>query len=628
MVPLRPRLSLALSAAALALAVLRSPPKARPDDEGEGEEEGNTHNLPSGAPIAAELRRWFREQARRVLGTIPTIGHTLPDRFEDLSTYDHPMAAAMTPLIGAYWQESGEKVLGRIGAEALDFDPDGKIRDGWQVTNPELAAKVRTASLTFCQATNATTSRQLDDALATLRAELHAGLVEHGESLRELTSRVKGVFEGAETWRARRIAATEASRAVHAAQVEAARQSGVVSAVRLLLSSDACPLCHAVKSKEPEGGWPLGATMHDDGKGGPYSSAPHPPLHPHCGCSLLEVIDEAALKGPDSEAEAEDEGPFVAEEIRPEPAAEPEPAKPPPPKPEPTGPGAPILPGRPMAERLAAYTEGDRKVGALAAHHDERRKVLDDYYTAKINLEDAVANLKKGDRRKRAVREELARREAAFKAAEVAFKAVPLDPREVLLGLAAPPRRAYLSSRPEGLTDPDLRRRHADGERFVRSLLAADPARPDEPIRLTYHQLAPDGRANAGGEDVRLAPHNSAAVVAHEIGHCLEDQLRGVVRAEKAFLEHRAAGEPLRELAELYPTYGYEKGERCRRDKFDQYFGDNHRAWYCGKDYPNRSELLSMGVEALYDDPAGFARKDPEYCKFILGLLDGSLRDP
>ena len=37
-------------------------------------------------------------------------------------------------------------------------------------------------------------------------------------------------------------------------------------------------------------------------------------------------------------------------------------------------------------------------------------------------------------------------------------------------------------------------------------------------------------------------------------------------------------------------------------------------------------EILSMGVELLYADPVGFAERDPEYFKFILGLLDGSIR--
>jgi len=48
-------------------------------------------------------------------------------------------------------------------------------------------------------------------------------------------------------------------------------------------------------------------------------------------------------------------------------------------------------------------------------------------------------------------------------------------------------------------------------------------------------------------------------------------------------------------------------------------------AHYVGKHYVNNSEPLSMGLEALYLDPVGLAKQDPEFCKMILGLLDGRL---
>jgi hypothetical protein len=33
------------------------------------------------------------------------------------------------------------------------------------------------------------------------------------------------------------------------------------------------------------------------------------------------------------------------------------------------------------------------------------------------------------------------------------------------------------------------------------------------------------------------------------------------------------------------------------------------------------TEVLTMGIERLYQDPAGFARQDPTYFKFILSTL-------
>jgi hypothetical protein len=33
-----------------------------------------------------------------------------------------------------------------------------------------------------------------------------------------------------------------------------------------------------------------------------------------------------------------------------------------------------------------------------------------------------------------------------------------------------------------------------------------------------------------------------------------------------------------------------------------------------------------MGVQALYNDPHKFITKDPEYAKFVIGVLQGDLR--
>jgi hypothetical protein len=66
---------------------------------------------------------------------------------------------------------------------------------------------------------------------------------------------------------------------------------------------------------------------------------------------------------------------------------------------------------------------------------------------------------------------------------------------------------------------------------------------------------------------------------------------------------------------------------------FDQAF-TVEQAYYIGRDYKNLkrhtslypTEILSMGMERLIVDPITFAERDPEFCSFILGILDGSLR--
>ena len=62
---------------------------------------------------------------------------------------------------------------------------------------------------------------------------------------------------------------------------------------------------------------------------------------------------------------------------------------------------------------------------------------------------------------------------------------------------------------------------------------------------------------------------------------------------------------------------GYEPDEMCRRDKFV--------SPYMGKEYPdgNHTEILSMGLEYLFFNKEGFWRRNPEYAKFVLGILLG-----
>jgi len=274
---MRPATILALARATATLALLRAaddPPGPREA----GADEPNTYGLPDGEDLADELRRWFARQARAVLGTLPTIGTERPATLPALTDWDDPMAAAMTPIVGAYWQDSGERTRERIG-----LDPEE-----WRVSNPHLQRMIHQQCFEFCASTNRTTSLQLEDAHRRLREELASGLVDHGERIPQLTRRVQAVFQHASRSRARRIAQTEASRAVHAAQLEAARQSGIVVGLEWLLSGDACPVCQAIA--RDVGRVRLGQGFATIGTNPVYRTIRHPPAHPGCRCSLIEIL--------------------------------------------------------------------------------------------------------------------------------------------------------------------------------------------------------------------------------------------------------------------------------------------------------------------------------------------------
>lgn len=262
------------------LDVIRLPIVSFADGPSPGGEK-NTYGLPTGASIAKVLKNFFRKQRDKILGDLPrkpaVAVASIPD---DMSVTDwtDTMKSAMTPLIAAYWDESGKRFLGDIGLDSAE----------WKVTNPQTRQKIENASFAFCEATNSTTSDQLGQAIDRLKASLAEGIVNEGETLDQLTARVGEIFDHAEKWRARRIAASEASRAVHAAQVAAAEESGVVAGFEIMVSADACPLCRRIASEVKQ--VRLGNDFAVIGDDPNYANIKHPPLHPSCQCSLISIL--------------------------------------------------------------------------------------------------------------------------------------------------------------------------------------------------------------------------------------------------------------------------------------------------------------------------------------------------
>ena len=107
------------------------------------------------------------------------------------------------------------------------------------------------------------------------------------------------------------------------------------------------------------------------------------------------------------------------------------------------------------------------------------------------------------------------------------------------------------------------------------------------------------------------------ATTIHEMGHWLED-LDGDAHVKAVrFLNDRTKGEELQPLRELKPGYEYRDDEWAHPDKFtDPYMGKYY-------DYNEATEIISMGMEEMWSDPAGFAVADPEYFDFMYNLLRG-----
>jgi hypothetical protein len=253
----------------------------------------NPFKLPNGERLRRELVKVFREQRTAIVRYLrgerkdqlpPPLPQAWPE-WHDFGLGVIDLAERFTPLLTLEWEKAGAKFAPRVG-----LDPNV-----WEVVNPNTEQAIWDAALAFSESMNATTSDDLNNALERTRAALIEGVVEHGETIPQLTKRVNAIFDGAEKWRARRIAQTETSRAVHAAQEQSAIQSGVVTGWKWLASSDACPMCLAIAARAPV--VHIGDAFAVIGTDPHYSNIKHPPAHPHCCLPETPIVAPIGIAG-------------------------------------------------------------------------------------------------------------------------------------------------------------------------------------------------------------------------------------------------------------------------------------------------------------------------------------------
>jgi predicted transcriptional regulator len=594
-----------------------SPPLVtEPDDEDDGEhqhEPENTYDLPQGEDIRRQLEQWFGRQRDAVA---KLIRGELPNRIEPLTRFDQPMAEAMTPLLSAYWDEGGKACYERIG-----LDPDE-----WKVTNPHTREKIERAAFNFCQSTNATTSDSLNSALSRLRKELAEGIVDRGEALPELTKRVNRVFDRAEKYRARRIAATETSRAVHAAQEQAAIESEIVVGFELLVSGDACPLCQRIAAEVRT--VRIGQDFAVIGNNPDYMHIRHPPLHVSCQCAMIEVLSEAYGGPANPQFGRTLDQPDATEPLPADEQPEPQPERLQQPLREPVEPTAePAVPSS-FTERLEADTESRRIVEQLAESYRsnparlaaERLAEVQARHRANLDAIDAGDTSPEAFRRMRQSSEEY---DATLKLAHDRRN------KDVPIPKATEPVAWKHGGLLGGSLDTFTGQARAEIDKGLAWLgpLVQQRGKADT-LSVAWKKIAAGNRPeHRPPRQIRLTEDTSARSVVHELGHLIESQVPGVKKAAHDFLAHRFKDDetPVR-MRDKFPDGDFDKHEKGRKDKFDAHF-DEMAAYYVGKTYfGGATEVVSMGIEALHQDAAKFAHDDPEFCAFIVGVLRGTFR--
>ena len=135
---------------------------------------------------------------------------------------------------------------------------------------------------------------------------------------------------------------------------------------------------------------------------------------------------------------------------------------------------------------------------------------------------------------------------------------------------------------------------------------------------ITFHKGNIPRESNAlgayfdGAKRIAINGRAKQSTIVHECAHAMETQgNKAVLKKCVEFFEARTKGEAIRQL----PQYG--RGCRGKIDKFPK-FG------YPGRTYAGAPrEILSCGLQLMYEDPYLFAKTDFDYFRFILGVTRG-----
>ena len=157
------------------------------------------------------------------------------------------------------------------------------------------------------------------------------------------------------------------------------------------------------------------------------------------------------------------------------------------------------------------------------------------------------------------------------------------------------------------------------------------------------------GRAYASGDTIHVGPYSSASTVVHELGHIYESGDPSIRDAAVAFHRHRCDESQNVKMSEVVKDAGYKDSEVGNTDDFrkaveavyksGEYDDPNiaesrvkSTSAYLGKTYKDASgetkatELISIGLELMHHNPSAFAKADPEYFDFMVGVVSGKIR--
>ena len=219
------------------------------------------------------------------------------------------------------------------------------------------------------------------------------------------------------------------------------------------------------------------------------------------------------------------------------------------------------------------------------------------------------------------------------------------------MDIAAAGRRALFRERPapwKGGASPswendELRRRWTSTVDEWRRLVAPELVSGQRPPRILESLVNHEKAFHDSSHSISVSLSSRPNIVLHELSHLLEANPRQFAAA-RSFLSRRTAGDPLRVVDS--------RGSLGRRDAWRRPDGGELNRFYPGRVYPATAEtdaagyprgrlegvavhpearvegdygdvdvyateLFSMGLQYLWEDPLAFAAADPEYFDWV-----------
>jgi hypothetical protein len=156
------------------------------------------------------------------------------------------------------------------------------------------------------------------------------------------------------------------------------------------------------------------------------------------------------------------------------------------------------------------------------------------------------------------------------------------------------------------------------GEDFYRRFIGQGVN--DHYAELTYNIAGNRAFYRDYDKIVQLTNGGSPSTVVHELAHNTEYAHNWIIKRSVDFHERRTAGDKVKRLKDIFPTHGYKADEITMEDKFfTPYVGKI----YSGSRYGGRrsTEIISMGIERIFEDPILFFKEDPDHFNFIYSLF-------